>query len=172
MEKKQILGTHYSFREDGVVWDDKHNKELKGHGGSVSISFSIRKLMNTYFPQKVVAPQIEGVQHKMIDGHESYQIYSKGQVYSRKHMKFMTSSTDGRGHQFVQLDGDCKKVHRLVYEAFVGPIKEGYDIHHIDKNKENQDPSNLLCLSHADHSWLHSLTDEQYQQEIKKFLNK
>ena len=75
-------------------------------------------------------------------------------------MRFIRSIKDAYGHYTVQLDGKGKQVHRLVYEAFVGPIKEGYDIHHIDKNKENQDPSNLLCLSHADHSWLHSLTDE------------
>lgn len=50
MKKKQILGTHYSIREDGIIWDDKHNKERKTNNGSVSISFSIRKLMNTYFP--------------------------------------------------------------------------------------------------------------------------
>ena len=50
MEKKQILGTHYSFREDGIIWDDKHNKEKKIYGDSVSFSFSIRKLMRIYFP--------------------------------------------------------------------------------------------------------------------------
>ena len=172
MEKKQILGTHYSLREDGVVWDDKHNKERKTNNGSVSISFSIRKLMNTYFPQKVVAPQIEGVQHKMIDGHESYQIYSKGQVYSRKLMKFITSTKDAYGHWTVQLDGEGKQVHRLIYEAFVGKIPEGFDVHHIDKDKDNQDPSNLLCLSHADHAWLHSLRPKDYWKEIKKFLDK
>lgn len=77
-------------------------------------------------------------------------------------MRFLNPTKDGRGHYGIFIEGQFKKIHRLVYEAFVGPIKEGYDIHHIDKIKENQNPSNLLCISHEVHSWLHSLTDEQY----------
>lgn len=42
-------------------------------------------------------------------------------------------------------DKKCRKffVHRLVYETFISPIPEGYQIHHKDHNPENNHLSNL-----------------------------
>jgi hypothetical protein len=37
----------------------------------------------------------------------------------------------------------CAFVHRLVYEAFVGPIPAGERIRHIDRNLSNNRPENL-----------------------------
>jgi hypothetical protein len=34
-------------------------------------------------------------------------------------------------------------IHRLVYEAFVGPIPKGLTINHLDGNRANNHPSNL-----------------------------
>ena len=36
-------------------------------------------------------------------------------------------------------------------------LEDGFDIHHIDGNHENNDPLNLLLLECADHSRLHGL---------------
>ena len=48
-------------------------------------------------------------------------------------------------------------VHRIQVYTHLG-YKKGYDIHHIDKNKMNNSLSNLLYLSHAEHSKIHSET--------------
>ena len=50
--------------------------------------------------------------------------------------------------------------YRRIYEIYVGPIPvdengRTYDIHHIDKNRNNNDPSNLIALSLQDHYNLH-----------------
>ena len=37
--------------------------------------------------------------------------------------------------------------HRIVYEAFNGPIPEGMEIHHIDGDKQNNHISNLQMVS-------------------------
>lgn len=46
-------------------------------------------------------------------------------------------------------------VHRVVWEKTVGKIPEGFEIHHIDGNRFNNDISNLICLPHDDHEMLH-----------------
>jgi hypothetical protein len=46
--------------------------------------------------------------------------------------------------------------HRLVWEQARGPIPKGYEIHHIDENRSNNDLSNLECLSHREHRNRHA----------------
>ena len=41
-------------------------------------------------------------------------------------------------------------VHRVVWEAFNGPIPNGMDIDHIDGNPRNNSLKNLQVLSHTD----------------------
>lgn len=38
-------------------------------------------------------------------------------------------------------------IHRLVYEAFVGAIPEGYEIDHLDSDKLNNVPANLEAVT-------------------------
>lgn len=42
------------------------------------------------------------------------------------------------------------KVHQLVYDAFIGPIPEGMVIDHIDRNKLNNDVSNLRAVTQSE----------------------
>jgi hypothetical protein len=49
-----------------------------------------------------------------------------------------------------------KLVHRLVYESFIGSIKSGFSIHHLDKNRKNNRTDNLQQLSCIEHNKLHS----------------
>ena len=46
-------------------------------------------------------------------------------------------------------------LHRLVYETYFGKIEEGYDIHHIDEDKTNNNINNLQKLLHEEHCRLH-----------------
>lgn len=46
--------------------------------------------------------------------------------------------------------------HVFVAEAFHGPRPIGYETHHRDENKHNNDPSNLEYLTKSDHDRLHS----------------
>lgn len=50
--------------------------------------------------------------------------------------------------------------YRKIYEVHFGPIPvdedgRSYDIHHIDRNRKNNDPSNLIALSLEAHYKLH-----------------
>lgn len=61
-------------------------------------------------------------------------------------------------------DNKCRmRLHRYIYEQMVGPIPDGYDIHHIDKDKGNNELSNLLLMKSSEHRKLHGseLTEDQ-----------
>lgn len=45
--------------------------------------------------------------------------------------------------------------HRIVWEAFNGPIPEGYEIHHIDRNPLNNHIPNLQLVSKDEHKEIH-----------------
>lgn len=59
-----------------------------------------------------------------------------------------------------------KRLHVAVYENEVGAIPEGYHVHHIDFNKDNNDPSNLVALTNSEHETLHgqNLTEERKER--------
>lgn len=48
-----------------------------------------------------------------------------------------------------------RPLHRDIWEAAHGKIPDGYEIHHIDGNKDNNELSNLQCMTVAEHRRLH-----------------
>lgn len=59
-------------------------------------------------------------------------------------------------------------MHRYVWENEKGKIPEGYDIHHIDNDKSNNNISNLMCLSKSEHTRLFSPHNNQYTKGRKR----
>ena len=58
---------------------------------------------------------------------------------------------------YAQTSGERRHMHRDVWEYHHGPIPPGWDVHHIDEDKSNNDIDNLECLPKADHTRLHHL---------------
>lgn len=55
-------------------------------------------------------------------------------------------------------------IYRKIYESHYGPIPidetgRTYEIHHIDGNSENNDISNLKCVSIQEHYNIHILKE-------------
>lgn len=61
--------------------------------------------------------------------------------------------------------GRSLQLHRYKYEKEVDSLPDDWDIHHIDEDKENNELSNLLALSKADHTRLHSCGHNQYKNK-------
>lgn len=59
---------------------------------------------------------------------------------------------------------DVRSVHILVYEAFIGPVKEGYVVHHKDLNRFNNCVSNLQQLSYLEHNRLHTTLRKETEE--------
>lgn len=53
-------------------------------------------------------------------------------------------------------------IHRYIWEKEVGPIPEGWDIHHKDEDKSHNELSNFECLPKADHTRKHGFKNNQY----------
>ena len=68
-----------------------------------------------------------------------------GNAYKRKDGYYQISSGIHKG----------KLLHRLIYESVFGSIPEGFHVHHLDNDKSNLDPSNMILLSKSNHHKLH-----------------
>ncbi len=102
-----------------------------------------------------------------IDGIEDYHICDDGRVFSTKvsprynqngDLRLVKPRTHPSGYLYIGLYiGERKqkrrlwrRVHRVVYEAFVGKIPKGLEIDHIDGNKHNNDITNLRAINRSE----------------------
>lgn len=62
-----------------------------------------------------------------------------------------------------------ERLHRYVWCFYNGPIPKGYEVHHIDLDKSNNDISNLALLTRSEHHRIHAaaITDEQLERMRK-----
>lgn len=61
---------------------------------------------------------------------------------------FVAGYKNNGGYFVLQLKSKCYLIHRILYEMFVGPIKAGYEIDHIDGNPSNNSLDNLRMTTH------------------------
>ena len=128
------------------------------------------------------------IKWKDIAGYEGrYQVSNTGLVKSCEHYHPTTiNGTPVMRHRKEQLlkqwkrssyllvdlwrDGerDVRSVHILVYEAFIGPIKEGNFVHHKDHNKFNNNASNLKQMTVLEHNQLHHKGRKKEAKGCKK----
>ena len=93
---------------------------------------------------------------KTIEGHPNYMVSNFGRVKSNKtrcikksvHIDgdgyhLINQTTHPTGYKMLKVDGETKKVHRLVAEAFIGNERNLKEINHIDGDKSNNNSSNL-----------------------------
>ena len=61
-----------------------------------------------------------------------------------------------------------KRLHRYVWEKYNGEIPDGYDIHHIDRNKSNNDITNLQLIKKDEHMKLHGKMQTEEDKQRKR----
>lgn len=72
-------------------------------------------------------------------------IFFNGRKYSKSSHGYWRST-----------DREHKPLHVAVWEASNGKVPKGYDVHHVDGNKDNNAIENLQCLPHAEHLSIHT----------------
>lgn len=105
----------------------------------------------------------KGEKWKQIQGFDDYMIGDQGTFLSRKRGCWrIMSNIDKKGwYLTVNLKDNngkrvTKRIHRLVYEAFIGDIPKGYVVHHKDGNRQNNRVENLIAIPEKVHSNLHA----------------
>jgi hypothetical protein len=69
---------------------------------------------------------------------------------------------------FGKTTGKRTLLHRDVWEYHNGKIPDGYDIHHVDCDRENNSIDNLECLPKAEHTRKYSPHNNQYTRGRKR----
>lgn len=91
-----------------------------------------------------------------IIGASNYVAGILGEIWNLNTNHILTDTSTGwTGYRKVDIRFDngkriSKTVHRLVYEAFNGPIPNRLVINHIDEDKTNNSLSNLEMMTRAD----------------------
>lgn len=68
--------------------------------------------------------------------------------------------------------GRRERLHRYVYRHYVGEIPAGYHVHHINEDKNDNEPENLMAMSCNDHEKLHGKTmTEERKETARNIIN-
>lgn len=128
---------------------------------------------------------------KPIDGFPDYYITTEGTVLTSRcsnkyhndgRLRILKPKLHKRGYVYVGIyagdTGDSirvwKRVHRLVYETFIGPIPANEEIDHCNGIKSDNRVSNLQSVSRRENMkrmWRRK-KDLQYANSIENELNK
>ncbi len=73
------------------------------------------------------------------------------------------------GYIQVYVEDKWQWLHRVVAKEKMGSdIFEGFEVHHIDGDKQNNDPDNLKVLSKEEHQAIHQQQDENEPEKKKR----
>lgn len=75
---------------------------------------------------------------------------SDGYLYNIQRKKKNYGNENAWGYNTIIVNGKCTTMNNFIYSVFVSPIKKGYEIHHKDHNKKNNNLKNLAMISRAD----------------------
>ncbi|CAL6113437.1 HNH_endonuclease [Hexamita inflata] len=112
-----------------------------------SRSYSIEQTLNDYK---------QGEQFKYINGYPSYLVSNFGRIsyYEDKVKRAPISIAKGYYQVSIQNEFGYSQffIHRLVSEAFLGECPENHEVDHIDRNRQNNQLSNLRYVTKSQNS--------------------
>ena len=84
---------------------------------------------------------IDGV--VLLPYNDDYYVSDNGDVYSYRNKMFLKHYIDKDGYHRVDIYGKHIKVHKMVYETWIGEVPDGMQLNHYDDNKDNMSVFNL-----------------------------
>jgi len=103
---------------------------------------------------------------EFINGYENlYKINRKGEIYSCRYKKIMIPMINNSNYLFINLKKDGKRskgfIHRLLALQYIENKDNKPEIDHIDRNKKNNDLSNLRWVTRLENC--HNKTNHKSQ---------
>lgn len=106
---------------------------------------------------------------KPVPGYEDYLISDRGRLWNLRANKITTGALDYFGYVAYGLYKDGLsypiKAHRLVAKAFIDNPQGKREVHHIDGNKQNNTPDNLMWVTRQEHGLLTREENRRKEQE-------
>lgn len=108
---------------------------------------------------------------KQIEGFENYYVSNTGNIYSSHRIengeyKLVKPSKNKSGYLYANIFSSPQKrsslrIHRLVYQAFVGCIPDGFVIDHKNGDKKDNRIENLQILTPQENTLKYHRIDKQ-----------
>ena len=112
-----------------------------------NLHYSVREFMEILKKEKEIQDILKDKDYReyFVDG-EKFFVTSEGEIYSAR--RKYTPSDRGAGYMAVCLNRKLKYVHRVVWEAFNGPVPEGLELDHLNTIRCDNRLENLrACTS-------------------------
>jgi len=85
---------------------------------------------------------------------ENYYVSDKGEIINSKNGKELKGWCNQNGYQRIRLRANKKNydhyVHRIVALAFIENLEGRLEVHHIDKDRSNNNMNNLMWVTHKE----------------------
>jgi len=93
---------------------------------------------------------LSGIVVKDIPGYPGYRADSEGHIWGKRGRR-LKWQYDKKGYPRITVSRDNKQhVHKLICIAFHGPRPDGLECRHLDGNKKNSNPDNLVWGTQAE----------------------
>ena len=80
---------------------------------------------------------------------DNYEVSEESNVRNKKTGRILKACANSSKYLCVKIHGKSKLIHRIVAERFLpAPTEEGLEVDHIDRNKTNNNASNLRWVTH------------------------
>ena len=112
--------------------------------------------------------------HDVLDYQDLYYANSEGEIVNKKTGKALVQAKLSNGYCNVNLRKDGKdhsfRAHIVIYEAFNGRLKPNEDVHHINGQKQDNRPCNLVAMDKVEHVRMHRI-GKHHSQETKRKIS-
>ena len=83
--------------------------------------------------------------------------------YGKDHWNWKGGHVNGAGYKIVYRNGKRMVEHRAVAEKMIGrPLKKNEVVHHIDGNRSNNSPDNLIVMTSTEHDKIKVKTKQYF----------